>query len=38
VLTQPLSAILVPDDLPARAAQAAKLLSEAQALLSVQEK
>lgn len=33
VLTQPLSAILVPDDLPARAEQAAKLLSEAQALL-----
>jgi transcriptional regulator with XRE-family HTH domain len=36
VLTRPLSAILVPDDMPARAKQAAKLLSEAQALLSGQ--
>ena len=37
VLTQPLSAILVPDDLPARVERAARLLSEAQALLSGQE-
>src|SRR3989442_1613486 len=33
VLTQPLSAILPPDDLPARAEQAVRLLSEAHALL-----